>query len=225
MSQQEVKIAPSLLAVDPCSIGEWAKKGEEAGADWHHIDVMDGHFVPNLSFGIPLVKALKGRTSIPLDVHIMVSNPDVVAMDYIKAGADILCFHIEAALHPHRLIKSIQDAGAKASIALNPGTAVELVFPLLDVVDGVMFMSVNPGFGGQSYISHTEVQIAKLRQELAERSLTEQVFIQIDGGITEETIVGARKAGANVFVAGSAVYRAPDIHKAVAGLREKASTQ
>lgn len=217
MSQKKCLIAPSLLAADPLRFADELGSVEQAGADWHHVDVMDGHFVPNLSYGIPLVRALKGLSRLPLDVHIMVSNPDQVAMDYVKAGADYLVFPIESAVHPHRLIQCIQEAGAKAGIAINPGTPLEAIDELLPFVDLVNVMSVNPGFGGQSFIPQCINKIERLRRRLDE--LAPKVLIEVDGGINQETSEKVRMAGADVLVAGTYVYGAEDRQQKIQSLR------
>ena len=205
-----ILVAPSLLAADPMRFGEEVSSVESAGADWHHIDVMDGHFVPNLTFGIPLISALKQCSRLPLDVHIMVSNPDSVAMDYVRAGADRVTFHIEAAIHPHRLTQTIHGAGAKVGVALNPGTALEMVFPLIYDVDSIMLMSVNPGFGGQQYIQQTAERIQRLKTFLSAAGRAESVLIEVDGGINAATAAQVVAAGANVLVAGTFIFGAKD---------------
>jgi len=219
MANKRVLIAPSLLAADPMNFGADLRSAEEAGADMHHVDVMDGHFVPNLTYGIPLVKALKKHCRIPLDVHIMVSNPDLVALDYVEAGADILVFHVEAAVHSHRLIQAIHGKGAKAGIAVNPGTSLLMVEPLLPYVDLVNIMSVNPGFGGQSFIPESVERISALRKMLEAICRVDDVFIQVDGGINSETVESVVNAGANLLVAGTFFYGAPDRKQAVRILR------
>jgi ribulose-phosphate 3-epimerase len=216
----KVLAAPSILAADPLRLGDELAEIERCGADWHHIDVMDGHFVPNLTFGLPLIAALKKHAKIPLDVHIMISNPDATALDYVKAGADWLSFHVEAAYHAHRLVQAIKGAGAKAGIAINPGTALEAVFPLLDELDYVLVMSVNPGFGGQSFIEQTPGRVARLAEELRRRGRDEQVIIQVDGGINAVTGRTVVDAGARALVAGTYVYGAKDRRAAVQSLKE-----
>lgn len=205
-----VIVAPSLLSADPMRFAEDLKTVEDGGADWHHVDVMDGHFVPNLTYGLPFVKALKKSSKIPLDVHIMIANPDAMALEYVAAGADIVVFHIEAANHPHRLAQAIRAAGAKAGVSLNPGTPIDAVYPLLDELDVVLVMSVNPGFGGQSFIKFAVEKVAALHKELLRRGLEKKVVIEVDGGINEETGAAVVKAGAGALVAGTYVYGAKD---------------
>ena len=216
----KVLVAPSLLSADPLKFGEELRNIEKAGADWHHVDVMDGHFVPNLSFGIPLVAALKRQTTLPLDVHIMVSNPDEVALDYVHAGADILVFHIEAARHAHRLTQAVRASGAKVGIALNPGTPLEAAYPILGEVDVVMLMSVNPGFGGQKFIHHTIDRVHQLAVEIERRGLKESVLIEVDGGINLSTAARVVEVGAQVLVSGTFFYGAQDRESAIRQLKE-----
>lgn len=211
-------VAPSLLSADPMRFGEDLHDIEQAGADWHHVDVMDGHFVPNLTYGLPFIAALKKRSKIPLDVHIMVSNPDTVALDYVKAGADILVFHVEAAVHAHRIVQAVHAAGAKAGIALNPGTPIEAAYPLLDDVDVVMLMSVNPGFGGQKFIKQTVDRVQRLSAELERRGRRDKVIIEVDGGVNAETGAEVVKAGARALVAGTFVYGAKDRREPIRAL-------
>ena len=205
-----VIVAPSLLAADPLRLGEEVQSVEAAGADWHHVDVMDGHFVPNLTFGLPLIAALKRVSRIPLDVHIMVANPDAVALDYVRAGADILVFHAEAARHAHRLAQAIRQEGARPGIALNPGSHLGSVEPLIDDVDVIMLMSVNPGFGGQRFIPQTVERIRALRALIASRGREDDVMIEVDGGINGETGAQVVAAGARALVAGTFVFGAAD---------------
>lgn len=213
-----VLVSPSILSANPLKLAAELAEVEEAGADWHHIDVMDGHFVPNLTFGLPLIRAVKRVSRIPLDVHIMIENPDETALSYVEAGADILTFHVEAARHPHRLLGLIREAGAKAGIALNPGTPLASVEALLPCVDMVLLMSVNPGFGGQSFIPQTSGRVRQLRDMLNQR-LYGKILIQVDGGINQETACSVRKEGADCLVAGSWVYGAQNRKEAVAALR------
>lgn len=213
-----VLVSPSILSANPLKLAAELAEVEEAGADWHHIDVMDGHFVPNLTFGLPLIRAVKRVSRIPLDVHIMIENPNETALSYVEAGADILTFHVEAARHPHRLLGLIREAGAKAGIALNPGTPLASVEALLPCVDMVLLMSVNPGFGGQSFIPQTSGRVRQLRDMLNQR-LYGKILIQVDGGINQETACSVRKEGADCLVAGSWVYGAQNRKEAVAALR------
>lgn len=219
MSKSKVLVAPSVLSANYLSLGEDLKAVEAAGADWHHIDVMDGHFVPNLTFGPPLIKAAKKVSSIPLDVHIMVSNPDEVAMSYVEAGADILVFHAEATKHGHRLAEAIRAKGARPGVALNPATPLEYAFALAPHVDIIMLMSVNPGFGGQLFIEDTVLRVEALHKWLVEHNLSERVLIEVDGGIND--LNGARvvAAGARVLVAGTYIYGASDRGKAISALK------
>lgn len=212
-------VSPSILAADPLCLGAEITKAEEAGADWHHIDVMDGHFVPNLTYGIPLIKSLKKMATRPLDVHIMISNPDAYVDEYVAAGASILSFHIEATHHAHRLAQRIRHLGAKAGVALNPATPVESVFPILDEIDVVMIMSVNPGFGGQSFIPSSLAKIRKLRAELKKLHLDERVLVEVDGGINHQTAGSVIQAGAQVLVAGSYVYGSANYENAIKHLK------
>jgi len=213
-------IAPSILACDFLNLSSELASVEHAGADWHHLDVMDGHFVPNLSFGLPIIERIKQVSLIPLDVHIMVSNPDIVAIDYIKAGADILSFHVEAANHPHRICQQIREHGRKAGLAVNPGTPISQVFPLLEMADVILLMSVNPGFGGQKFIPQSIEKITELSAELERRGLSDKVQIEVDGGVGPSNIHLLYEAGAKVFVAGTAVYGAKDKRDAIQSLRK-----
>ena len=214
-----ILVAPSILSADPLNLEDEIRSVEAGGADWHHIDVMDGHFVPNLSFGFPLIKALRKKAQAPLDVHIMIDNPDQYALDYVEAGAGILTFHAEASRHPHRLIQVIKKAGAKAGIALNPGTPLSACEPLLPDVDMVLLMSVNPGFGGQAFIPGSTQRIRRLK-EMALKANRGDLMIQVDGGISKENAREVCEAGANVLVAGSWVYGSPDRAAAISALKK-----
>lgn len=211
-------VAPSLLAADPLNFAAALRTAEEGGAGWHHVDVMDGHFVPNLTFGLPIVAAMKKVAKLPLDVHIMVTNPDQVALDYVRAGADYLVFHVEAAVHAHRLCQAIRQAGGRPGLAINPGTPLETLEPLLEEVDLINVMSVNPGFGGQKFIERAVGRIRRLRQMMAEQGLADRIRIQVDGGINEETGRRVVEAGADTLVAGSYVFGASDPKAAIASL-------
>ena len=217
---KNIIVSPSLLAADPMRFGQELASVEAAGADWHHVDVMDGHFVPNLTYGLPFVEALKKNSKIPLDVHIMITNPDQMAGDYVSAGADILVFHIEASTHPHRTIQKIKSSGAKAGIALNPGTPTSAVSQLIADADLFLVMTVNPGFGGQKFIHNAVDKISELKAMIAKAGRTGEVDIEVDGGVNHETVGKVRAAGATALVAGTYVYGAKDRAAAIASLRK-----
>lgn len=203
-----IKIAPSILAANFAKLGEEVAEVEKAGADWIHIDVMDGHFVPNISFGAVVMNAIRPLTKLPFDVHLMIENADRYVEDFAKAGADYITVHVEASPHLHRTIQLIRSFGVKPGVVLNPHTPVEAILPILEDIDLVLFMTVNPGFGGQKFIESVLPKVEQLAAIIKERGLN--IDIEIDGGINEETIVACAKAGANVFVAGSAIYGKED---------------
>lgn len=200
------KIAPSILSADIRNLGKDLEMLDQSHADWVHIDVMDGHFVPNLTFGPNVVAAARATTDLPLDVHLMVEEPEKMIKDYIEAGASGISVHAEATDHLHRVVQDIQSQGAYAGVVINPGTPVSFIEPVLPIVDLVLVMTVNPGAGGQSFISEMVKKIDELSTYRWENDL--EFLIQVDGGINNETIETCRKAGADVFVAGSNIFGA-----------------
>ncbi|MGG0657890.1 ribulose-phosphate 3-epimerase [Rummeliibacillus pycnus] len=199
-----IQIAPSILAANFSKLAAEVKEVEEAGAKLIHIDVMDGHFVPNITMGPIVVEALRPETTLPLDVHLMIENPDQYIEDFAKAGADYITVHVEACRHLHRTIQLIRSYGVKPGVVLNPHTPIESIKQILEDVDLVLLMTVNPGFGGQKFIHSVVPKIAELSAMIKEKNLN--VDIEIDGGINSETIVPCAQAGATIFVAGSAIY-------------------
>jgi ribulose-phosphate 3-epimerase len=214
-----LRIAPSILASDFSRLGEEIRAVEAAGADWIHIDVMDGHFVPNLTIGPGIVEAVRRCTDLPLDVHLMIETPDRYVGDFASAGADTIGVHVEACPHLHRSIQTIKEAGVRACAVINPATPASTVEPILAEVDQVLVMTVNPGFGGQRFIRSALSAVKQIRGWIQERDL--DVDVEVDGGITTDTIGEAAQAGANAFVAGTAVFGTDDYKAAMDALRQR----
>jgi ribulose-phosphate 3-epimerase len=216
-----IHIAPSVLPADFSRLGDECKALEDAGVDRIQWDVMDGQFVPNLTFGPDVIAACRRHVAIPFETHLMVNTPEVMLAQYVEAGCELVIVHAESTSHLHRCLGQVADAGGRAAVALNPSTPVSAVEHVLDLVEMVLVMTVNPGFGGQAYIATMEPKVAELRSLIVERGL--DVDIEVDGGIGPSTIAGATAAGANVLVAGSALYRDPEgLGHAVADLRRRA---
>jgi ribulose-phosphate 3-epimerase len=211
-------IAPSILSADFARLGEEIKAVEAAGADWIHIDVMDGHFVPNITIGPLVVKAARQSTSLPLDVHLMIENPDRYVADFVDAGADLIAVQVEACAHLHRTVQVIRECGARPGVVLNPTTPLTTIEWILEDVEFVMLMSVNPGFGGQQFIPSTLEKIRRLRAMIENHGLS--TLIEIDGGVNRTTIKDIAAAGTDVFVAGSAIYGTPDYEAAIREFRQ-----
>ena len=212
------KIAPSILSADFGNLNKEIKAVESAGADYIHVDVMDGHFVPNITIGPFIVSAAKKATDLPLDVHLMISDPDKYIDDFISAGSDIIVVHEEAAIHLHRTISYIKESGKKAGVALNPSTPLISIEPILEYVDMVVIMSVNPGFGGQKFIDSSLDKIKDLRGIIENNGY--DIEIEVDGGVNTGTIEKVARAGADVFVAGSGIYGTDDYGKTIKAMRE-----
>jgi len=212
-------IAPSILSADFSKLGEEIKAVEAAGADWIHADVMDGHFVPNITIGPLIVEAVKRVTALPIDVHLMIENPDNYIPDFAKAGASWISVQVETCVHLNRTIQLINENGARAGVVLNPSTPLDTVEWVLEYVDYVLIMSVNPGFGGQAFIPNSLDKVKTLRRLIQRKGLN--ALIQIDGGVNENTIADVSDAGTDVFVAGSAIFGSQDYQKTIQIFRQK----
>ncbi|WP_281657970.1 ribulose-phosphate 3-epimerase [Halobacillus sp. Cin3] len=212
------KIAPSILSSDFARLAEEIQDVDQGGADYIHVDVMDGHFVPNITIGPLIVDAVRPVTNLPLDVHLMIENPDAYIEAFAKAGADIITVHQEASPHLHRTLQLIKSFGVKAGVVINPGTPVEMIRPVLREVDVVLLMTVNPGFGGQAFIPDMLDKISQVAQLRSEYGLSYE--IEVDGGVNEKTARLCTEAGADVLVAGSAVFNQSDRKKAIEGIRD-----
>ena len=218
----KVKLAPSILSADFARIGEQVTEVVKAGADYIHIDVMDGHFVPNITVGVPVVSSIRPMTSLPLDVHLMIERPEQYITDFATAGADIITVHVEACTHLHRTIQSIKELGIKAGVSLNPATPLSTIEEIVPYVDLVLIMSVNPGFGGQDFITATLPKIAKLRRILDDKKLSAE--LEVDGGVNIDNALGIVQAGADVLVAGNSIFKSREgISKALQNIREAAT--
>jgi ribulose-phosphate 3-epimerase len=212
-------IAPSILSADFSRLGDEIKAVEAAGADWIHADVMDGHFVPNITIGPLIVEAVRRVTSLPIDVHLMIENPDNYIPAFAEAGASLISVQIETSIHLNRSVQLIRECGARPGVVLNPSTPIQALEWIVEDVDYVLIMSVNPGFGGQAFIKNSLDKIRALRQTIQKRKL--QTLIEIDGGVNDDTIADIAAAGADAFVAGSAIFGSRDYQATITGFREK----
>ncbi|GEK57351.1 ribulose-phosphate 3-epimerase [Marinococcus halophilus] len=213
-----IKVAPSILSADFAELGREVKEIDEAGADYIHIDVMDGHFVPNITFGLPVIEAIRPYSDKPFDVHLMIEKPESYIEDFARAGADIISVHVEACPHVHRTIQQIKEAGCRAGVVLNPATPVEMITHILPDVDLVLLMTVNPGFGGQAFIPNVLDKIRAVKK--AADIVNPELEIEVDGGVSRETAKDCLEAGANVLVSGSALFKQTDKAKAIEELKQ-----
>ena len=221
-NERSFVIAPSILSADFGRLGDEIRAVEKAGADWIHVDVMDGHFVPNLTLGWPIIQSVRKVTELPFDVHLMIENADLYLDDFQKAGADVITVHVEACVHLHRTIHEIKRLGCRAGVSLNPATPIEAVLPILPDVDLVLLMSVNPGFGGQKFIEASVARAERLRAEIDRTG--KPVRLEIDGGVGVGNIARLARAGVRAFVAGNAIFSTPDYAATIAAMRAELAT-